>query len=89
MSEKREGNRAKYKKVKPDMDSLFESDEHFGFIVGYTSNGVHYGLTHEEMEKTRDDIKNETTAKPNVGGSVVCKSQIFKLALLSIDRFRL
>jgi hypothetical protein len=30
-----------------------------------------------------------TTAKPNAGGSVVCESQIFKLALFSVERKRL
>ncbi len=47
------------------MDSLIESDGHFGFIVGYTSNGVPYGLTHEEMDEIKYDIKNETTEKDN------------------------
>lgn len=28
----------------------FESDENFAYIVGYTSNGVPFGLTHEEFE---------------------------------------
>ena len=32
MSEKRNGNKKKFKKDKPKMDSLIESDEHFGFI---------------------------------------------------------
>lgn len=31
------------------MDSgWIEQDDHFGFIIGYTSNGVPYGLNHEE-----------------------------------------
>lgn len=29
-----------------------ESDENFAFIVGYTSCGCPYGLTHEEYEKS-------------------------------------
>jgi hypothetical protein len=48
MSEKRHRNRIKTRNVKSDINSFVESDEHFGFIVGYTSNGVPYGLTHEE-----------------------------------------
>lgn len=29
---------------------LFESDETFAFIAGYTSGGVPFGITWEEME---------------------------------------
>jgi len=57
MSEKRHRNLKKFRNVKPEMDSLIESDVHFGFIVGYTSNGVPYGLNHEEW----DEINSETT----------------------------
>ena len=28
----------------------FEGDENFAFIAGYTSGGLPYGITHEEME---------------------------------------
>ena len=28
---------------------LFGSDENFAFIAGFTSGGVPYGITHEEM----------------------------------------
>jgi len=63
--EKRQGNRKNFKKVKPEMDSFIESDEHFGCIVGYTSNGAPYGLTHEEMDKIKYDSKNETRGKDN------------------------
>jgi len=66
MSEKRHRNRLRLKNVKPDTESLIESDEYFGFIAGYTSNGVPYGLSHKEMEDLRDDIKNETTEKNNL-----------------------
>ena len=34
----------------------YESDEYFAMILGYTSGGFPYGVTHEEME----EIKNET-----------------------------
>jgi len=61
MSEKRHRNRKKFKKVEPDMDSLIDSDEHYGFIVGYTSKGVPYGLTHEEC----DEINSETIKVKN------------------------
>ncbi len=54
MSEKRHRNKLRFKNVKPDTESLIESDEYFGFIVGYTSNGVPYGLPHKEMDEIRD-----------------------------------
>ncbi len=66
MSEKRHRNRKKFKKEKPEMDSLIESDEHFGFIAGYTANGAPYGLTHNEMDKIKDDIKNAIPEKDNL-----------------------
>jgi len=61
MSEKRHRIRKKLKHVIPDTESLIESDEYLGFIVGYTSNGVPFGLTHEELDKIKDDRKNELT----------------------------
>ncbi|MFT6200143.1 MAG: hypothetical protein ACJAQ2_001923 [Vicingaceae bacterium] len=69
MSEKRHRSRKQFKKVKPDMDSLIESDEHFGFIAGYTSNGVPYGLTHDEWDKidseqNTDKIKKDDSDLP-------------------------
>lgn len=35
----------------------FESDENFATIIGYTSGGFPYGVTHEEMEEITS--KNE------------------------------
>jgi hypothetical protein len=32
-----------------------ESDDNFAFIVGYTSGGFPYGLTHDEMDKIEID----------------------------------
>ena len=32
-------------------DKLFESDDTFAFIAGYTSGGAPYGITWEEMEE--------------------------------------
>jgi len=66
MSEKRHRNRKKLKKEKTEMDSLIESDEYFGFIVGYTANGAPYGLTHDEMDEIKGDIKNEILGKDNL-----------------------
>ena len=65
MSKKRHRNRKQFKKVKPDLDLLIESDEYFGFIVGYTSNGVPYGLTHEEWDKINSETKNEINDNDN------------------------
>ena len=45
-------NKAKRKKKQEDFeDRLFESDETFAFIAGYTSGGAPYGVTWEEMEE--------------------------------------
>ncbi len=66
MSEKRNGNKKEFEKDKPKMDSLIDSDEHFGFIAGYTVNGAPYGLTHDEMDEIKDDIKNEIPEKDNL-----------------------
>jgi hypothetical protein len=65
MSEKRHRNKNKFKKVKTNMDSLTESDAYFGFIVGYTSNGVPYGLTHKEWEEINPKVKIEKTDNGN------------------------
>lgn len=59
MSEKRSRNKKKFKKDKDNIDSMVESDEHVGFIVGYTSNGVPFGLTHEEWNGVNSETKNE------------------------------
>lgn len=65
MSEKRNRNRKIFKKVKPNADLLIESDENFGFIVGYTSNGVPYGLTHEEWNEISDKSSQEKNKDNN------------------------
>ncbi len=52
MSERK--NRKRNKEIKAE-DVEFDSDENFAFIVGYTSGGAPYGLTHEEM----NDIEKE------------------------------
>lgn len=65
MSEKRHRNIKKSKKGKDDMDSLIEKDEYFGFIAGYTSSGVPYGLTHEECDKKNSETKKEKNDNDN------------------------
>ncbi len=47
------------KKQEDELNTLceFESDENFAMIIGYTSGGFPYGVTHEEMEEIT--IENE------------------------------
>jgi hypothetical protein len=47
------------KKQVDELNTLceFESDENFAMIIGYTSGGFPYGVTHEEMEEIT--IENE------------------------------
>ena len=60
--------RLSFKKKREDkLNDLcgFDSDENFAMIMGYTSGGFPYGITHEEMEK----INNEelcTTAQHTI-----------------------
>lgn len=42
----------KARKKKKSEVNLFESDETFAFIVGYTSGEAAYGVTWEEMGET-------------------------------------
>lgn len=39
--------------------SAFDSDENFAYIIGYTSGGAPYGVTHEEMDKINAEKKFE------------------------------
>ena len=45
------------KKREDELNSSFgfESDENFAMIMGYTSGGFPYGVTHEEMEEINDE----------------------------------
>ncbi len=54
---KHRGKRYKKEQVS---ESLFESDETFAFIAGYTSGGFLYGITWEEMNEIE---KNEVDKK--------------------------
>jgi len=63
MNEKKSRNR-KIKKEKIDELTGLESDENFAYIVGYTSGGAPYGLTHEEMaELEKENNKPENNSK--------------------------
>jgi hypothetical protein len=63
MREKRNINIRRIKKVKSNSSSRIESDEFLGFILGYTANGVPYGLTHNQWDEINSDI--ETREKTN------------------------
>ena len=39
---------------------LVESDSDFGFIVGYTTGGIPYGLTHDEMAQITENGNTNT-----------------------------
>ncbi|MFW6328087.1 MAG: hypothetical protein ACOC2F_07240 [Bacteroidota bacterium] len=65
MSEKRRNKIRKVKKSIAENSCDFEKDEYFGFIVGYTSNGVPYGLTHEEMESIETSNNENNSHKEN------------------------
>ncbi|TDO02833.1 hypothetical protein DET52_104300 [Sunxiuqinia elliptica] len=39
--------------------SSFESDENLAMIIGYTSGGFPYGVTHKEMEEINNGQKPE------------------------------
>lgn len=45
-------------KKEMDEDTFIESDENFAFIVGYTSGGFPYGLTHEEYSLIEAEDKD-------------------------------
>jgi len=45
------------KKQEDELNALcgFESDENFAMILGYTSGGFPYGVTHEELEEIKSE----------------------------------
>ena len=43
------------RKIAETIHLAIESDENFAYIVGYTSNGAPFGLTHEEFESIETD----------------------------------
>ena len=60
MGSKNKTKKSRRKKRREDLeDSIFESDETFAFIIGYTAGGAPYGVTWEEMvamEQRKNDI---------------------------------
>ncbi len=59
MKKRRNTNRKNHKKRNQEIEPLIESDEHFAFIAGYTSNGFAYGLTHEEWDELNSEVEKE------------------------------
>lgn len=54
--------RLSFKKKREDkLNALcgFESDENFAMILGYTSGGFPYGVTHEKMEEINNENEFE------------------------------
>ena len=49
------------KKREDELNALceFESDENFSMIIGYTSGGFPYGVTHEEMKQINNEKEFE------------------------------
>ena len=45
----------KPKKEEIIVDMDYSSDENFAFIVGFTSGGAPFGITHEEMVEIEND----------------------------------
>jgi hypothetical protein len=61
MSKKRK-HKKRFKPYIPKGDELpIESDHSFGFIMGYTSGGASYGLTHDEWNTILEKEKINST----------------------------
>lgn len=57
MSKKR-NHKKHFKPYIPKGDEMpIESDYNFAFIMGYTSGGAAYGITHEEWRKIQEEEK--------------------------------
>lgn len=76
MASKSKAKKKKHKQMQQQYeDNLFESDDTFAFIAGYTASGFPYGITWEEMaeielnekeknRKTRNDLNDEECDLP-------------------------
>jgi len=59
---KKKKHKKHFKPYIPKGDEFpIESDYNFGFIMGYTSGGAAYGLTHKEWNKIPEEEKNNST----------------------------
>jgi hypothetical protein len=45
-------------------EALYDSDENFAYIAGYTANGAPYGISWDELERT-DDFDEEGFSGPH------------------------
>jgi len=56
---KKQKRKSHFKPCIPKGDELpIESDHYFAFIMGYTSGGAAYGITHEEWAKIQEENPN-------------------------------
>lgn len=55
MKKKRRISKKQNQKDEPETKQGYDSDESFAMIIGYTSGGAAYGVTHEETEKIEKD----------------------------------
>lgn len=59
MASKSKAKKKKYNKMQWQEDNLFESDDTFAFITGYTAGGFPYGITWEEMAEIESNEKEK------------------------------
>jgi|WetSurMetagenome_2_1015567.scaffolds.fasta_scaffold225309_1 hypothetical protein len=59
MSKKRNHKRHFKPYIPKGEEFPIESDHYFAFIMGYTSGGAAYGITHEEWRKIQDEETNQ------------------------------
>ena len=75
ISQNRRRNRKSFKKAKPEMNSLIERDEYFGFMAGYTpwsSSGLVQG------EKV--SLRLASNVLKNIDNEIVaCNERIIKI----------
>ena len=57
--EERRKKKEKKKESKTENFSVFDSDENFAFIMGYTSGGAAYGITWEEQKKNQEKDEDD------------------------------
>lgn len=62
--EKKRKRKEKREREREEELSLFESDENFAFIAGYTSGGVPFGITWEEQENAEEFVEIEDEPAP-------------------------
>ena len=59
---KKRKHKKQFKPYIPKGDEFpIESDQDYAFIMGYTSGGAAYGITHEEWREIQEKEKNNST----------------------------